>query len=54
MEVYCKLLTFVVPKMQSIEFKEEEKKDDKDMTPEETKEFVLKTLKELKKHDNDE
>ncbi len=40
--------------MQSIEFKEEEKKDDKDMTPEETKEFVLKTLKELKKHDNDE
>ncbi len=53
-EVYCKLLTFVMPKMQSIEFKEEEKKDDKDMTPEETKEFVLKTLKELKKHDNDE
>jgi hypothetical protein len=40
--------------MQSIEFTEEVENYDKDMTPDETKEYVLKTLKGLKARDNDE
>ncbi|MDD2622020.1 MAG: hypothetical protein PHH25_08695 [Bacteroidales bacterium] len=38
-EVYCKLLTFVVLKMQSIELTEQEKPKERDLIPEEAREF---------------
>ena len=50
MEVYCKLLTFVVPKMQSIEFTEE-KPMEREMTPEEAKQFAMEVMRELTKCD---
>src|SRR5574344_2186439 len=49
-EVYCKLLTFVVPKMQSIEFTEE-KPMEREMTPEEAKQFSMEVMRELTKCD---